>query len=345
MRDRQAHQPVSKFTSWSWGMTVLLCCNACASVPDNQLATPTSATASKAAPNCARDLDHAAILKLAGEFWVDFHFEETVPLREGYTPAPAYEAAARELVIVVEDTPERIVMQHILVVESGGNPMVTKHWREDWQFEDTELLEFQGHRAWDRRRLSPEEVQCQWSQAVFEVDDGPRYEGTGVFRHENGTSTWTSNMTARPLPRREYTKRSDYDIILGVNRITVTPEGYSHEQDNEKKRLSEPAGSIVREIGVNRYVRTPHASFAVAHAYWNRTAPYWSQVREEWAQISAAGRLQRKHESTAEKLHEQLFALAELPPTPETRDRIREAIAASVMVPNGPAKATVRAQK
>ncbi|UQA58832.1 DUF6607 family protein [Polyangium aurulentum] len=313
----------------------LLLMAGCASGPEGRATSPAPAAAPQAsAPAaCDRERDRAAIVRLAGEFWVDFHFEETVPLRAGYTPADAYETAARELVIVVEDSPTRVVLQHILVVEGGGKSLASKHWREDWQFEDDELLEFRGHRVWERRRLTQAKGTCQWSQAVFEVDDAPRYESVGVFRHDPGVSTWTSGVTYRPLPRREYTKRSDYDVLVGTNRITVTPEGWSHEQDNEKVQLTKPPQSLVREIGVNRYVRSPDASFAVASAYWQRTSGYWSMVREEWSRTLSGGRIEMKREVDGKPLHEHLFKLADATPGPQMRPQVREAIAAFLVAP------------
>lgn len=282
------------------------------------------------AASCDRGRDHAVIMKLAGEFWVDFHFEETIPLQAGYTPNPAYETAGRELVVVVEDSPARIVLQHILVVETGGESKAIKHWREDWQFEDDGAFEYRGRRTWERRKLPLNETRCHWSQAVFEVDDEPRYEAVGRFRHVGEVSTWTSNVTWRPLPRREYTKRSDYDVLVGINRVTVTPDGWAHEQDNEKLRLSEPQQSLVREIGINRYIRSPDPSLKVASAYWQKTSPYWSLVREEWSRLTANGRIELAREVEGKTLTDTLLALAETAQGPDLRTRIHSAIAAFV---------------
>ncbi len=283
--------------------------------------------------SCDRERDRAAILRLAGEYWVDFHFEETIPLVAGYTPAPAYETAGRELVVVIEDSPTRLVLQHILVVPMGDKHQAIKHWREDWQFEDDELFEFRGHRVWERKKLSREEVACQWSQAVFEVDDAPRYEATGRWSHERGLSTWSSSTTWRPLPRREYTKRSDYEVIVGINRITVTPEGWAHEQDNEKRTLTEQHTGLVREIGINRYMRAPDPSLAEALSYWQQTNGYWAIVRAEWAKVTSTPRLKLAQEVDGKPLHERLLALSKENAAGEAvRSRIRETIQAYLVV-------------
>ncbi len=74
--------------------------------------------------------DHDSILALQGEYTVDFAFDETVLLKPGYERAPAMRSGGNELVIVVEDTPKRIVLQHLLLDEKSGH--ITKHWRQDW---------------------------------------------------------------------------------------------------------------------------------------------------------------------------------------------------------------------
>jgi hypothetical protein len=58
------------------------------------------------------------------------------------------------------------------------------------------------------------------------------------------------------LPRREYTKRSDYQVVEVVNRHTLTPADWIHEQDNTKIVLgSAGTHALAREVGVNSYSR------------------------------------------------------------------------------------------
>lgn len=77
--------------------------------------------------------DHDSILAMQGEYTVDFAFDETVLLKPGYERAPAMRSGGSEVVIVVEDTPQRIVLQHLLLDEKSGH--ITKHWRQDWVYE------------------------------------------------------------------------------------------------------------------------------------------------------------------------------------------------------------------
>jgi hypothetical protein len=246
-----------------------------------------SILAAAAATGAAFDLeqDRRAIRAMAGTYKVEFNFVETVALAKGYEAKPPKRSGATELVLVLEDSPRRIELQHILVL--GDPPTVVKHWRQRWDYEDADLLEFQGHQRWAHRRLAPAEARGTWTQSVFEVDDAPRYEGVGRWVHTGDSSTWESNETWRPLPRREYTTRDDYQVLLGRNRHTVTPAGWVHEQDNVKMRLDPEQLLLVREAGLNRYTRV-EKDLSAGVTYWKETGAYWRAVRAAWDRRLAA---------------------------------------------------------
>lgn len=231
------------------------------------------------APESAFEKDRKAILSMAGDFQVSFHFHESVPLHADYTLKDrAYDEEAFETVKVAEDSGKRIILQHLLQVEGE----VVKHWAQIWTYEDRELLEFKGHRTWATRTLSAEEAKGGWTQRVTEVTDEPRYEGLGHWVHRDGSSEWSSPAN-RPLPRREYTKRDDYDLLLVTNRHTVTADAWYHEQDNVKQVDRDGASyPLCREVGFNTYKRVKDHDFAAANDYWNRTNAFWKQVRETW---------------------------------------------------------------
>ncbi|MEM8817772.1 MAG: DUF6607 family protein [Pseudomonadota bacterium] len=233
------------------------------------------------------DKDRLAILAMQGEYRVDFHFQETVPLKAGYEQRDSKNTGGYEVVYVVEDSPASIVLQHLLVM----NGHVIKHWRQDWNFEARERFEFAADQTWDVRELEPELTRGAWTQCVFEVSDAPRYCGTGKWNHRYGVSTWTSDRSWRPLPRREYTTREDYNAINAENRHTVTPHGWTHEQDNTKtvrdgRNTSE---ILVREFGFNDYRSIEGYDFEPAREYWDKTDGYWASVRSAWERRLSSG--------------------------------------------------------
>lgn len=226
--------------------------------------------------------DRQSILAMQGDYTVDFAFDETVLLQPGYERQAAMRSGGDETVIVVEDTPARIVLQHILVDAKSGH--VTKHWRQDWTYEAPTRFEFSADQTWHVRTIPADATRGAWTQCVYEVSDAPRYCGTGRWDYTNGVATWTSDLSWRPLPRREYTKRSDYNALAVVNRHTLTPNGWTHEQFNTKVQRNTDGSQveIAREFGFNDYVKTTEIDFTPARDYWKATAGYWAKVRQRW---------------------------------------------------------------
>ena len=227
------------------------------------------------------DCDRRAILAMLGNYEVKFNFDETVILKPGYERKAPKRSMAFEHVLLIEDTGKRISLQHILVMGAGT---ITKHWRQDWVYETPEHWVYVGDQRFEQRTREAATIPGTWTQLVYEVNDAPRYSGNGKWNHKYGVSTWTSDRSWRPLPRREYTTREDYQLINGENRHTIAPQGWAHEQDNTK--VIRPANGmdvvLVREFGFNEYRRIEGFDFAPAAAYWKSTAGYWADIRARW---------------------------------------------------------------
>jgi len=232
--------------------------------------------------------DRQAILAMVGEYRVSFNFEEGDPA-PGYEPKRRYRSGAYEMVLVAEDTGERIVLQHLLVHRAAG--FVVKHWRQDWQYQAPARLEFTEDQTWRLRPIDPAITKGAWTQCVYEVSDAPRYCGTGKWTYENDTPAWTSDTGWRPLPRREYTRRSDYNALGIVNTHRITPEGWMHEQANRKvvRDGEREVSTLVKETGANDYRRIAGFNFSSGYRYWENTADYWRRIRAEWDRRIAEG--------------------------------------------------------
>lgn len=285
-------------------LAATLCVSACATrQPVAEAQAPPAAPAPAAAssdyptdrrplPVCAADepafaCDRRAILAMVGEYEVRFQFDETVVLATGYERRKPHRSRGFEFVELIEDAGSRISLQHVLV-SPGGH--VTKHWRQDWVFEAPAHWRFIGDQRFEQATRDEPTRTGTWTQLVFEVSDAPRYAGSGRWNHRYGVSTWTSERTWRPLPRREYTTRDDYDLLNVENRHTITPDGWTHEQDNTKvvRRDGAPDRTVVREFGFNDYRRISGFDFTPGRAYWQRTAPFWAAVRARWDRALAA---------------------------------------------------------
>ncbi len=231
--------------------------------------------------------DVAAINRQCGCHEVSFQYAETFSPDKQYQFKDRYVAKGVEWVFVDEEPdrrtgPGKVVIQHLLVV---GDSMVIKHWREDWLYQNTSLLAFDQNATWKRVNRTPEQVKGQWTQQVFEVDDSPRYEGSATWIHLDGRHYWESTVDA-PLPRREYTKRHDYNVMRRTNHHEITAEGYVHEQDNDKIIRSEAGDQLVaQEKGLNIYKRTDEKKCQVAKAWWAGHRAYWVDVRNVWGEV------------------------------------------------------------
>ena len=242
----------------------------------------------------ARERDRRAILAMSGSYRVSFQFIETMGFSNNYSPSRPYFSWATEHVRVLVNRPDFVSLQHILVMyfmEDGevNGPMVMKHWRQDWSYEDRNLHVYRGNSIWERDTLSEQHAAGGWTQAVYQVDDSPRYEAYGRWTHANNLSRWTSDDAWRPLPRREFSVRDDYNVLAGTHSITITPTGWVHLQDNRKLQIaneSEPPQCIACEVGINRYERIESPSLQDhADAYWIQAGDYWKEVRAAWAGV------------------------------------------------------------
>ena len=243
--------------------------------------------------------DRRAILAMAGTYRVSFDFLEVASFAAADPKLAPYQSWATEKVYVDRDEPGFISLVHILemrMVDAGGTvgePFVTKHWRQDWRYQPTTIIEYRGRDRWQQRALSAAERSGVWLQTVHQVDESPRYASLGRWQHNPSFSTWLSGETWRPLPRREWSVRDDYQVLIGTNRHTVGPTGWTQEENNLKAALTldrslDAARPFVgREYGMARYERLVPGGFAAADRYYEKTRPFWGRVTSAWSSAFA----------------------------------------------------------
>ncbi|MEH3037622.1 MAG: hypothetical protein PGN23_14220 [Sphingomonas adhaesiva] len=246
---------------------------------------PVKQTAAEAL--AAKAADRAEILAMAGNYKVHFDMQETTPWVAGYTPLERKISGGNEVVRVIEDTPDHIALQHLLVVEHDGKTHVIKHWRQDWDYQPARVLVYAGQGKWVWEAV-PERMRAgRWSQTVYQVDDSPRYAGWGQFETQAGVRRWRSNWTWRPLARRDAVRHPVYDRYLSINRHQPTPTGWIHWQDNTKMALKDGKPEpIVQESVLNTYERFDGYDVKAAEDYWAKTKGYWAAVRADWTRIA-----------------------------------------------------------
>ncbi|MGC4235427.1 MAG: hypothetical protein QM594_20815 [Niabella sp.] len=238
-------------------------------------------SASATAQNGKENID-----RLCGCFEVTFKYAET------FSPDKDYKfhdrekiQGATELALPIINTSKRVVIQHLLVV---GNGMVVKHWREDWTYENPVQWNYKGDKVWEKVTLNKADVKGKWSQSVWEVTDAPRYQGSAPWQLVNGHTIWENTVDA-PLPRREYTQRSDYNILNRTNRLVIKNDGYDHVQDNKKVLRADGTDKLIaEEKGLNLYEKADEADCEAAAKYWEEHNGFWTAVQQEWDKVLSA---------------------------------------------------------
>jgi hypothetical protein len=255
--------------------------------------------------------DIKSIKSMCGCYEVKFNFAETFQYSKdsvNYKPSKTKHDYGLEWVELVEDTPNKIMLQHLLIV---SDKMIIKHWRQDWLYENTNLYSFFKDNTWKFNKLAKNNVKGQWTQKVYQVDDSPRYEGTATWVHVDGKDYW-ANTTDAPLPRREHTKRDDYNVLKRRNIQEITSTGWNHEQDNDKL-IRDNAGKdvlLAQEKGLDVYTKVADSKCLAAQNWWKENKAVWKNVRDKWDTVFAADKdLTLKNDVDKKPLYSFLFDL------------------------------------
>ncbi len=230
-----------------------------------------------------KEVDRKAILDMCGCYEVSFKYSETFSPKMDYEKSSDYVASALELALPIVDEEDRISIQHLLLVNDST---VIKHWRQDWLYENQKVFYYNKDNTWTLASLPESEVEGQWTQRVHQVDDGPRYSGSATWVHVDGKHYW-ENSTDSPLPRREYTKRNDYNVMIRGNRHEITDYGWVHEQDNQKIVRADQAKDqlLAQEKGMNKYTRVSEGRCRPALEWWAEHEGFWTEVRAAWEEV------------------------------------------------------------
>lgn len=268
---------------------------------------PAAKASSSGAANKAEQ-DRASIRSMAGIYKVSFNFAETFASDTGYKYHSRYKEWGIELVILEEDSPNKIVLQHLLIVNDS---IIIKHWRQDWVYENTELYKYYRDNEWIKETLTADKAKGTWTQKVYQVDDSPRYESFGTWIHVDGKHFW-EGVTDAPLPRREFTKRDDYNVMRRHSRMEITNDGWKLDQDNEKiVRGSGIDKTLCWEKGLEQFTKGTYNAVP-AQKWWDSQKKYWADVRKAWDEVYAKKpELKLASKVNDKRLYENLFDLGD----------------------------------
>ena len=232
--------------------------------------------------------DVQSIKSMCGCFEIEFNFAETFVFseKEGYQKSKTYKARALEWGQLILDEKNKISIQHLLIVGSKQFPSIVKHWRQDWIYQNTDLYLYDKNDKWYYISLDKKDVKGQWTQKVYQVDD------------------------PAPLPRREFSKRSDYNVTMRGNRHEITSDGWVHDQDNKKIQKEDDSQFVLaHEKGYNTYTKVPDSECKAAVDWWDKNGGKWKMVRDKWDIIYSSNKdLTLKPTIDDKKLYSYLFS-------------------------------------
>ena len=304
-----------------------------------------------AADAARRAADRAAIRSLAGVFDVRYTTLESLPLREGVAATPERRRDAREAVVLLDDTEQRMELLHLLLI--GEPPVVLRHWRQVWTPAPDQVLRYVGSDARGRRYRNhapegeaPEGATTstpRWSVTVHDADESPRFGFTGSWTHQTGggSSFTSAGFTPRPLPREllsAETASPAGEALLAETELTTSPAsggGWTRTTTGQRRRDDSPRAAYQAVDQFRRLAATSPA----ATDYLAVADPFWSAVREAWqARIAAAGPggFTVRDRVDGRPLHEAVFAAARAAaaePSDGRRDRV-EAILDAYVIPD-----------
>lgn len=228
-------------------------------------------------------LDMAAIRSMAGCYNVEFKYTETFAPEVDYEQAYDYTSAAFEWAGIIEESDNKIVLQHLLIINDST---IIKHWRQDWIYEADGQYVYDKDQFWKYQKFDKNTSKGKWTQEVYQVDDSPRYSGTATWVHFDNRHFW-ENTADSPLPRREHSKRSDYNVMKRGNHVEILQTGWVHEQDNDKviRKDGEKDVLLVQEKGFNHYSKRKDDDCKPAIVWWEANKDTWLKVQAKWSDV------------------------------------------------------------
>ncbi len=252
--------------------------------------------------------DKACIKSMCGIYKVSFDFAETFSPDTAYKFYPRYKEHGIEYVFLVEETPTKIALQHLLIINDST---IIKHWRQDWVYENKEVYNFYKENEWIKTILTAGQAKGTWTQKVYQVDDSPRYESYGTWVHVDGKHFW-EGVNDSPLPRREFTKRNDYNVMRRHSRMEIFKDSWVLNQDNEKIVRGNGVDKVLCwEKGMERFTKGNYDA-SPAIKWWEKQKQYWLDVRTTWEEVySKTPDLKLQVKVDNKRLYESLFSLGD----------------------------------
>jgi hypothetical protein len=233
----------------------------------------------------SKNKDVKSIERMAGCYEVTYVSKETRSFSPTYNiRSKDNKEVGLEWIGIDRSNAHEVHLQHILVM----NDMVQKHWRQEWTKNPKRQVAYLGNQTWENTTVAmpANHKRPLWSQSVLQVDDAPRYACAAEWIHAKNYSSWNCIDTYSPLPRREFSQRKDYNLLLRSNHHQVSKKQWFHFQENEKFNVVDNVYTwIAHETGTNTYKKVASSKCSAAKDWWKNHKHNWNIIQDMWKHI------------------------------------------------------------
>ena len=165
-----------------------------------------------------------AILAMAGNFRVRFDMRETTSWRADYTPIDPATSGGNEVVRVIEDTGRLSASSTCWSSTMTAQPMVIKHWRQDWTYEPDKRARLCRRRASGGPRRSPRRAAAAPGRRPSGRSTTARATAaTAAGRRPAACRAGAATGPGGRSPAATRSARPRYDRYLAINRHSPDP--------------------------------------------------------------------------------------------------------------------------
>jgi hypothetical protein len=220
--------------------------------------------------------DIASIKKLTGCYSITYQDAETFSPNPEYKFYDRFSSGGLEWIFVEKEQDNEIALLHLLIIPGGH---IVKHWRQLWRYEDAHFYSFEANNTFLSKEVA--DATGRWTQAAYQVGGGPRYECSAPWIHWGSVEYWECESNS-PLPRREFSVRSDYNILKRRNRHEITSYGHAHAHDGTKINRTDKDNVIAFEKGKNVYKKVADSKCEAAQKWWPEHQLFWETTHAVW---------------------------------------------------------------
>ncbi len=225
------------------------------------------------------DEENVIIKSQVGCYEVTSTFKEAGKVNDAYGVSSLdHSSKFYELVVLDSEVNDKISLQKIILTPFGP-----KKWmREEWERGPQKTIAYVAPNRWEQNPYFAKK--SDWSLTVRNPDDSYQYQCAAPLTIVGGDFAHWECAANAPLPRREISQRTDYQILARKHFIVFSALGLIDRQSNRKVIYSGPEQqkNLAWEEGFVTYKKTNDQYCQEGKLWWNKQRELWKNVRDVW---------------------------------------------------------------